>query len=194
MDWAQLSLRQLCEWEARVSALWGEAAAEGNRGSVEMASGDQALPSGDAVLPSGDAVLPTVLISVLAALPLVPALPAGLCGKDGSALWPQGWGQQGCNQHQNMYDWFEKERPEVSLCRGGSLIQLIFSRQQCLCVKTGYAGAEAEPSFPSSLTTTSPGHADAIFWVPGSSAAEATAKHCPGAPGGLINNSTAIHE
>lgn len=90
MDWAQLSLRQLCGWEARVSALWGKAAAEGNRGSVEMASGDQALPSGDAVLPSGDAVLPTVLISVLAALPLFPALPAGLCGKDGSALWPPG--------------------------------------------------------------------------------------------------------
>lgn len=55
MDWAQLSLRQPCGWEAGISALPGEAAAEGSRGTAGMASGDQVL------LPTGSFLLRSLL-------------------------------------------------------------------------------------------------------------------------------------
>lgn len=76
MDWAQLSLRQPCGWEAGISALRGEAAAEGSRGTAGMASGDRVL------LPSGDAALPSALTSLPEALLLVPVCPACL-GREG---------------------------------------------------------------------------------------------------------------
>lgn len=79
MDWAQLSLRQPCGWEAGISALSGEVAAEGSRGTAGMASGDRVL------LPAGDAALPVALTSPPEALPLAPVCPARLDGKAGSA-------------------------------------------------------------------------------------------------------------
>ena len=84
MDWAQLSLRQPCGWEAGISALPGEAAAEGSRGTAGMASGDRVL------LPAWDTVLPIALTSLPEALPLIPVWPARLGGKAGSVPWPQG--------------------------------------------------------------------------------------------------------
>lgn len=79
MDWAQLSLRQPCGWEAGISALRGKAAAEGGGGTAGTASGDRVL------LPTGDAVLPVALNPPPQARPLVPIQPGRRGGKAGSA-------------------------------------------------------------------------------------------------------------
>lgn len=82
MDWAQLSLHQSCGWEAGISALLGEAAAKGSRGTARTASGERVL------IPTSNAVLPVVPASLPDAVPLVPVWPAHLCGKTGSMFWP----------------------------------------------------------------------------------------------------------